>query len=97
MFKAFHDVIERGNNFLLIKLLSARHFNKDAFKQTLRKIWRLVKLVKFHEPSLGLILVKFDDVSDKEHVLSNGPWHFDKSLVLTKEYDMEPNKFDMSI
>lgn len=31
--------------------------------------------------------MEFDDSSDKKHVLRNGPCHFDKSLVLMKEFD----------
>lgn len=85
--EAFREMVERGSNCLLLKLLSIHYFNIEAFKQTLMKIWRLVKPDKFHELGSSLFLAEFEDVYDKEHVLRNGPWHFDKSLVQTKEFD----------
>lgn len=85
--KIFCEVIDRGTNYLMLKIFSIRHFNRKAFKQMMRKIWRLVKLVKFHEPRLGLFLKEFVDINDKEHVLRNDPWNFDKSLVLIKDFD----------
>lgn len=33
------------------------------------------------------MLVEFDDESDKVHVQIDGPCHFDKCLVLTKEFE----------
>lgn len=35
--EAFREVIDRGNNCLLLKLLSVCHFNKEAFKEMMRK------------------------------------------------------------
>lgn len=85
--KAFREVVERGNNCLLLKLLLVRRFNREAFKQRLRKIWRLVKPIKFHEPGSSLFPAEFEDVNDKTHVLRNWSWYFDKSLILIKEFD----------
>lgn len=59
----------------------------EAFKQTLRKIWHPFKPLKFHEPGLGVILAEFSDANDKDHALDDGPWHFDKCLVLVKVID----------
>ncbi|XP_040990918.1 uncharacterized protein At4g02000-like [Juglans microcarpa x Juglans regia] len=35
----------------------------------------------------GLLLVEFDEQRDKIRVLHDGPWTFDKQLVLTKEFE----------
>lgn len=34
-------------------------------------------------------MVEFEKESDKIHVLKDGPWHFDKSFVFTKEFEGE--------
>lgn len=44
------------------------------------KIWRLIKIAKFHEPRVGLFLVEFEDENEKVQVLKDGPWHLDKCL-----------------
>lgn len=69
---------------MILKLLSTCHFNKKAFKKTMRKIWRLTKPVKFYEPGVGLFLAKFENENDNIHALKDGTWYFDKSLVLTR-------------
>lgn len=53
----------------------------------LRKIWHPFELVKFHESRSSIILAEFSDTNDKDHVLNDGPWLFDKFLVLVKEFD----------
>lgn len=72
--KEFLELLDRGTNCLLLKLLSICHFNREVFKQMMQKIWHPVKPVKFHELGLGLFLTKFEDPNDT-------------SLVLTKDFD----------
>lgn len=37
------DAILYGGKFLIMNLLTKRHFNKDVFKSTMRKAWHLVR------------------------------------------------------
>lgn len=48
------EVVSRGENFLLTKLLSTKYYNKEAFKTTMRKAWRITKPIKFHDMGGGL-------------------------------------------
>lgn len=41
--------------------------------------------VRFRDPSPVLFLVELENGRDKENVLKEGPWTFDKYLVLLKE------------
>lgn len=41
------DAIMRGEICLIIKLLNTKRYNKEAFKQTINKIWRSVKPIRF--------------------------------------------------
>lgn len=33
------------------------------------------------------LIVEFEDVKDQERILYDGPWSFDKQLVLLKQFD----------
>ncbi|XP_041001563.1 uncharacterized protein LOC121247253 [Juglans microcarpa x Juglans regia] len=81
------NVLARGEHCLLIKLLTRKHYNHEAFKQTMRKIWRPVRSMKYCDLSPVFTLVEFEDPRDKMKVLKEGPWSFNKQLVLVKEYD----------
>lgn len=51
-----------------------RHYNKEAFKQTVRKVWRLVKNISFKNSEPMMILVEFEDVKDGDRVSAESPW-----------------------
>lgn len=53
----------------------------------MKKIWRPVRLIKLRDLASILILVKFDDITDKDQVIREGPWSFYKKLVMIKEVD----------
>lgn len=79
---SLEEVVDRGKNCLLIKLLTSRLYNHEAFKNTMHKIWKPVKPIKFHETGAGMMLVEFDDKLDKDWVLQNAPWNFDRLQTL---------------
>lgn len=81
------EVVDRGKTCLLIKLLTKKHFNKEAFKATMKIVWRLTKSVCFHEMGAGLMLAEFENLNDKNRVLHDGSWNFDKCLILVKEFE----------
>lgn len=67
------NVVSRGNHCLVNKLCTGQPLHKEAFKSTLRKIWRLAKTVCFHELGFDLILAKFEDCMDKKWVTWDSP------------------------
>lgn len=73
----------------MIKLLSQKYFNREAFKATMRKVWKPTKPLWFHELGAGLLMAEFEDPSDKNRVIHDDPWNFDKCLILTKEFERE--------
>ncbi|XP_042973000.1 uncharacterized protein LOC122304802 [Carya illinoinensis] len=81
------DVRAQGEKSLMVRLLTERYFNREAFKQTMQRIWRPTKSVKFRDLTLGMMLVEFDDPRDKIRVLHGGPWTFNKKLVLTMKFE----------
>lgn len=83
------EVLNRGRNCLLVKLLSQKYFNRETFKATMKKFWKPTKSLHFHGMGARLIMVEFEDPSNKKRVIGDGPWNFDKCLILTKEFEGE--------
>lgn len=81
------EVLKKGSHCLIGKLHTNHPYNRETFKSTMRKIWRAVKMIKFHELGMGMLLIEFEDKLDKDRVSRGGPWNFDKCLILLKEYD----------
>ncbi|KAL9460149.1 hypothetical protein AB3S75_003367 [Citrus x aurantiifolia] len=70
---------------LVGKVLLTRAVNKEGFKSALQQVWRTVKEVKIESLGNNCFMFKFTEEADKKRVLTGGPWHFDRALlVLTK-------------
>lgn len=72
---------------MIVKLLTERHYNRDAFKVTMKKAWRPARDIRFRDLNTSLTLIEFEDRRDKDRVIREGPWSFDKHLVLLQEVD----------
>lgn len=81
------EVLVKGNYYLIIRLLSNKNFNKEVLKQIMKKIWRLRKIGYFRDLVSILLLAKFEDKKDKERVMREGPWTFDKQLLVVWDFD----------
>lgn len=44
-------------------------------------------MIQFWDLGSNILLTEFDDMKEKERVMRDGPWTFDKSLVLVKEFN----------
>lgn len=66
---------QRGEHCLLVSLFTDKHYNRQAFKQTLRENMASC------EEDLGskLLLVEFEDQREKAKVQREGPWSFDRN------------------
>ncbi|XP_035542065.1 uncharacterized protein LOC118344779 [Juglans regia] len=78
---------QRGEHSLLVSLLMDKHYNHEVFKQNLRRIWRPVKKIWFKELGSKLLLVEFEDQREKARVQREGPWPFDRNLVLMQNFE----------
>lgn len=85
--KALEDASSRSERCLFTQLLTSKHYNRDALFNTMRKIWCPGRRVWFRELSSTTMLIEFEDASDKRKVLREGPWSFDKCLLLVGEVD----------
>lgn len=79
------DLENRGKKCLLVKLLTPKYYNREAFETTMRRVWRPVRSLRFYDMGEGLMMVEFELDSDKTRVICNDLWSFDKSLILVKD------------
>ncbi|KAI8029145.1 hypothetical protein LOK49_LG01G01075 [Camellia lanceoleosa] len=81
---------------LVGKLLTTRPFNFEAMRTTLSAVWRASKGIVFKTLGDNLFLIQFGHIVDKKRVLINGPWNFDKQLVMLKEFDGDLQPVDIT-
>ncbi|KAF5451933.1 hypothetical protein F2P56_026987 [Juglans regia] len=85
--ESLDGALGRSEKCLLFKLFTDKQFNKEAFKSTMKRLWRPGKSISIRDVSDNLFIAEFEDPWDKEHVFREGPWAFDKHSVLTNEVD----------
>ncbi|KAL9444112.1 hypothetical protein AB3S75_017317 [Citrus x aurantiifolia] len=70
---------------LLGRVLHPRGVSREGLKSALQQVWRTAE--GFRVESLGskTFLFKFASEADKRRVLSGGPWHFERALIVLKE------------
>lgn len=88
VFKLKEEEIDRSEkkleNALVCKILSQKQINPEMFKSKMSHIWNqeqtIISMVGFN-----LYLCKFKNGKIKSLIADNGPWFFDKALLLFKE------------
>lgn len=70
---------------LVVKVLTDRPYNKEAFKTTMGRAWRSIKPLTLHQFSHTILMAEFSDPRDKALVMREGPWSFDNNIILVKE------------
>lgn len=82
----------RSTKFFLVgKLLSRKHVNKEAFKRTMRALWRPKAKVVIAEFKPDRFVYAFNTVEERTIVLNGGPWTFDKCLLVLAKVDSLSN------
>jgi hypothetical protein len=82
---------------LAVKLWTNTTYNAKAFKQTTIQSWKLKNPVEVQDLNKNLYLFRFSTKKDAENVLKNGPWSFDKNLIVLQKItgEEQPAEFDM--
>lgn len=80
-------MITKESNYFIVKLHTSRTYNRKVFKNTIKIIWKPTMMIRFHEVGFDTLLVDFESKLNKEHVIHDSPWNFNKNIVLLKEYD----------
>lgn len=80
--RLLEDIVVQTGKCLVLRLLTKKHYNLQAFWQTMRITWRLSQRVKFRDLGKHISLVEFIGIQDKQSIIRDGPWCFDEHLVL---------------
>ncbi|WJX41610.1 hypothetical protein P8452_28938 [Trifolium repens] len=80
------------------KLWTDSPFNVRAFKQTMIQAWRLKNQVEVEDLKKNLFLFWFATKKDADLVLKNGPWSFDRNLLILNRVsgDEQPADLEMN-
>lgn len=82
---------------LVGKLWTKNSFNARAFTSTMLSSWRLKNPVETQALNKNLFLFKFATRRDLEVVLKNGPWSFDRHLLVLKRISGEEQPPDLEM
>ncbi|XP_041016155.1 uncharacterized protein LOC121258677 [Juglans microcarpa x Juglans regia] len=85
-----HDIdnnMKRGRLCLVGKVIADKKINKDAFKNTLLKVWKACVGVKIHEVGDNLYVFEFQTEEDLNKIWGGQPWLFDTNLVCIKKFN----------
>ena len=81
------DSLEDSGGLLAAKFLTKRVVNLEAIMRTLKPIWWSVQGFTGRDMGNNRVMFRFTDAADMERVLVNGPWSFDKYLILLKRIE----------
>nr|XP_023915780.1 uncharacterized protein At4g02000-like [Quercus suber] len=74
-------MVESHNHILVAKLFTKRRVNLEALTKTLRSMWRSVRSFEVRDLGSNTVLIIFEDETDPQKLMVQGPWTFDKYLV----------------
>ena len=84
--ETFHVLLanHRGmSEFVLVaKFLTKCVLNVEAIGWTFKPFWKSWREFKVQDVGNHIVLFAFNSKTDAQRVLINGPWKFDKNLVL---------------
>lgn len=69
------------------KVCSARPLNKTVLERTMIRAWGLHKEARFRDLGSNIFEVHFGSEGDWKHVMNNGPWQYDFSVLIMKDYE----------
>lgn len=67
---------------VVAKVMAAKKVNSDAFRAVMLSIWKVHNNTKIHLAGDNLFFIQFRSMGEKLRVLSEGPWTFDRALII---------------
>jgi interleukin-1 receptor-associated kinase 1 len=94
------EICEEEETFkrsLVGKIWTENPYNVRAFKQTITQAWRLKNSIEVQDLEKNLFLFRFSTKKDADTVLRNGPWSFDRNLLILHRVtgEEQPSDLDM--
>ncbi|XP_048555726.1 uncharacterized protein LOC125536538 [Triticum urartu] len=69
------------------KVCSPRPMIMSAVERAMQRAWGLHKVAKFVDLGSNIFEVHFGSEGDWKHAMNNGPWQYDFSVLILKEYE----------
>lgn len=69
------------------KVCSVRPMKMFVLEKMMPRAWGLHKEARFRDMGSNIFVVHLGSEGDWRHVLNNGPWQFDFSVLIMKEYE----------
>ncbi|KAE8805897.1 hypothetical protein D1007_18055 [Hordeum vulgare] len=69
------------------KVLSEKLAHPDAIRLSLGRVWCPIKGIDCKDVGENMFVFRFDQESGKRRALEDGPWMFEKDLVVVEDYD----------
>ncbi|KAF5453769.1 hypothetical protein F2P56_023489 [Juglans regia] len=73
--------IEKSKKCLAAHVVADKEVNRGALRTTMSKVWKVEGQVSFKELGCNKFLVEFQNPLEKNRVLSERPWSFDRYLI----------------
>ncbi|KAL9416919.1 hypothetical protein AB3S75_039994 [Citrus x aurantiifolia] len=70
---------------LMGKVLQNREANLEGLRSAISQAWRIVREVRIEELGDNIFMFKFATEADKKRILTGGPWHFNRTLMVLVE------------
>lgn len=83
--------VRSSKSFLVGKLLTQKHFNREVLKHTLRRLWRPKAEVSISDGVDGRFIFAFNSPEERARVVNGGPWLFDHCLLALAAADLVSN------
>lgn len=89
-------VVQKRHRWAAVgKVCSARPMNRTVLERTMIRAWGLHREARFMEIGPNIIEVHFGSEGDWKHVLNNGPWQYDFSVLIMKDYEGDKRPSEM--
>lgn len=76
-----------GGSIVAAKFLTKRVINVESVLRALKPLWRTGMDFKTRDMGKNKVMLIFQDDADAERVIVNGPWSFDKHLIILSRVD----------
>lgn len=69
---------------LIGKVLTDKTYSVQGFKKAMAGAWKPRRRVDFQDLENNLYLIHFEHITDMKRIMEDGPWLFDRDLVVLK-------------
>lgn len=77
------------------KVCSTCPLNKTVLERTMPRAWGLHREAQFRDMGSNIFVVHFGSEGDYKLVMNNGPWQYDFSALILKEYEGKTRPSEM--